>query len=72
MDTQKIWRVTWELEIIKDPGTIPAFNSPNVNVFRLTFSSAEEAAQFIAEIQRYLGGIVNDLVSKGIQLRLKP
>lgn len=52
------WRVTWGLEIFQDsPEGKPVFDSPDVNCFRLTFATREEAATFKAELQRYLGDL---------------
>ncbi len=58
-----IWRVTWGLEVFSHPrGSIPILdNSPDVNCFRLTFATKEDATQFKVEMQRYLGDLLQRL-----------
>lgn len=50
------WRVTWGLELYPDfVGSI--FDAPDVDIFKLTFETKQEASHFIAEMQRFLGGL---------------
>lgn len=64
--------VTWGLEVIPvcvDP--YPIFDAPDVNFFRIKFPNQRAAAQFIAEIQRFTGATLIELLNNGIKLRVK-
>lgn len=56
----KQWWVTWGMDVVPFPeGEEPGeFESPRVNIFKLPFPSARAAAAFVAELQRYLGDLL--------------
>lgn len=56
---ERIFRVSWDLKIEEQyPDEDAAFfDSPPGEYFRLTFPSTEQAATFIAEMQRFLGDL---------------
>lgn len=67
-DKKEAWRVTWGLDVVPEwPEHVEIFASPDVNAFRLTFTSQEEAALFRAELQRFLGDLLFRL-SDSVQL----
>lgn len=70
--TESTWRVSWGMDVFPASEDMQILEAPDVDCFRLKFNTAEEAYLFKAEMQRYLGGLVSDLVSKGIPLKVKP
>lgn len=63
-------RVMWSLEMLPEE-FVPewARNAPDGNMFRLSFPDEASAQQFVAEIQRFMGGRVLHLLEHGIEIK---
>jgi hypothetical protein len=70
---QQPYRVTWGLEAFPDDVVPDFMKRPGMDMFQLSFASADEARQFIAELHRYLGHLyIRQLESKeGLTKALK-
>lgn len=54
-----VWRLTWGLEVFQEPPEgIPALDAPDVNCFRMKFTTKNEAYLCKVEVQRYLGDVL--------------
>jgi hypothetical protein len=67
----KQWWLTWDLRVVHFAKPPTVFNSPDVNVFRVPFASADEAALVKAEIQRWLGNTLLMAIHQG-RVQLAP
>jgi hypothetical protein len=64
------YRVMWSFDILPEH-IVPEFarDNPSEMMFQLSFPNQQAADQFVAEIQRYVGGLLIDLADRGIRLK---
>jgi hypothetical protein len=71
MPDREQWWLTWDLHVVRNDNPPKTFDAPDVNIFRLSFTSAREAATFKAEIQRWLGSVLLASIQHG-RVQLAP